>query len=124
MSDAAEILAGHAPEVRALAERLLALVRDALPADAREVAYPGWHGIGFRDPRAGYVGGVFPLEDRVRVLLERGVELDDPEGVLTGDGRQVRVVELRPGDRVPEDALRGLLHQALALGARATRRRA
>ncbi len=117
MSDAGAILAGHTPEVRALADALLALVRDALPADAREVAYPGWHAIGFRDPRAGHVGGVFPRDDHVRLVFERGVELDDPEGVLEGDGRQVRHVELRPGDPVPEDAIRALLHQALAVGA-------
>jgi hypothetical protein len=112
------ILAAHTPEVRALADALRSLVRDALPADAREVAYPGWHGIGFRDRRAGYVGAVFPVEDRVRLGFERGVELDDPEGLLAGEGRQVRYVELRPGDRVPEDAIRALVHQALALGPR------
>jgi hypothetical protein len=122
VSGAEEVLAGHTPAVRALADALRALVREALPADAREVPYPGWHGIGFRDPRAGYLGGVFPLDDRVRLLFERGVELDDPEGVLTGDGRQVRHVELRPGDPVPEDAIRALLHQALAVG-EARRRR-
>ncbi len=122
MSGADRILDGHTPEVRALAETLLALARDALPADVREVPHPGWHGIGLRDPGAGHLGGVFPLEDRVRLLFERGVELDDPEGVLAGDGRQVRHVELRPGDAVPEDAIRALLHQALAVG-EARRRR-
>jgi len=117
VSEVEELLAGHVPEVRALAEALLALARETLPADVREVVYRGWHAVGLRDPRAGYLGGVFPLEDRVRLLFEHGVELDDPEGVLTGDGRQVRVVELRPGDPVPEDAIRALLHQALAVGA-------
>ncbi len=47
--------------------------------------------------------------------------------LLSRDERGFTLVELRPGDPVPEDALRGLLHQALALGARdrrATRRTA
>ena len=103
-----DILAGHRPDVVALAERLRALVKDTVP-DAREVAYPGWHAIGYRHPQAGYFCGVFPHEDRVHLLFERGVMLPDPDRILTGDGRQVRYVLLRPGDDLPEPAVRRLL---------------
>lgn len=111
------ILTAHTPHVRALAERLRALVRDAMP-DAREVAYPGWHAIGYRHPTSGYVCGIFPLRDRVRLVFEHGVELPDPLGVLRGDGTQVRYVEARRRADIQIGALRALLHAAVGLRAR------
>jgi hypothetical protein len=111
-----EILAPHGPEVRALVERLRALVRSEVPA-VEERAYPGWKAIGYRDEQSGYFCGIFPYADRVRLMFEHGVALDDPAGVLEGDGKQVRHVEMRPGERIPERAIRGLIGDALRFGA-------
>jgi len=113
---AEEILESHTGEVVAAAEALRRLVRDCLPADTREVAYPGWHGIGYRHAKAGYVCGIFPQDDRVRLAFERGVELNDPEGVLAGDGTQVRYVEVRDAREIPRDAVTRLVQEALTVG--------
>jgi hypothetical protein len=93
------------------------VVLEALPEETSERAYPGWHGIGYRHPVAGYVCGIFPLEDRVRLGFERGVELYDPDDVLSGEGTRVRYLEVRRAGEIPLDALRGLLDEAYALGA-------
>ena len=39
--------------------------------------------------------GVFPHDDRVRLLFEHGRELPDPDGILEGDAKQVRWVTVR-----------------------------
>ena len=88
-----ELLAEHTPDVEALGQRLRRFIREAVP-EATEKAYPGWHGIGYRHPIAGYFAGIFPLEDSVRLLFEHGVLLPDPEHVLAGDGSQTRHVDL------------------------------
>lgn len=108
-----DILAGHAPAVVETAERLRALVRRVVP-DAEERAYPGWRGIGYRHPVAGYFAGVFPREDHVRLLFEHGARLPDADGVLTGDGSRTRYVVVRPGEPVPEKAIGRLLLLAVA----------
>ena len=41
----ADILAGHTPEVRLLAERVRQIICQAVP-EAAEKAYLHWHGIG------------------------------------------------------------------------------
>lgn len=99
MADAApeDILADHSPEVRRIANALRDLVRRVLP-DVTERAYRGWHGIGFRHPEAGYLGGIFPQADHVRLLFEHGVELEDPAGLLEGDGSQARYVTVGSAD--------------------------
>jgi len=110
-----EILEGLPEEVRALAERLRGLVREGLPG-ATEHGYPGWRGIGYRDERAGYLCGIFPRRDSVRLLFEHGAALPDPEGLFTGGGSQTRYAEIRPGDPVPGGKIRRMLEAAVLHG--------
>lgn len=95
-----------------LAERLRALVRTTVP-EAEERAYPGWHGIGYRHPEAGYLCGIFPSDDEVRLLFEHGVLLPDPDGLLEGDGTQTRHVALDDPAHVPEEKLARLIEASL-----------
>jgi hypothetical protein len=88
------ILTGHTPEVRELCEALRSLVRAEVP-EASEVAYPSWHGIGYHHPTCGYFCAIFPVNDYVKLGFEFGVLLPDPDGLLTGDGKQIRYVNLR-----------------------------
>jgi hypothetical protein len=107
-----DILAEHTPQVRDVAERLRALIRMTVP-EAMEVAYPGWHGIGYHHPETGYVFAIFPEADRVRLGFEHGVDLPDPQGLLTGSGKRVRYVEIPAGKRPTVRAIRQLLLAAV-----------
>ena len=108
------ILLDHTPEIRAIAEELRRLIHDTI-AGMTERAYPGWHAVGFRHPRAGYVCGIFPFEDSVKLIFEHGRLLTDPAGVLRGDGKQVRFIEVYSADGIPAEAIRPLLIEAVAL---------
>lgn len=111
-----DIIKEHTAPIRALATEIRRLVREAIP-EATERAYPGWHGIGYRHPDAGYLCAIFPASDHVKLGFERGAGLPDPEGILVVESRkQVRYVVLRPGDRVPTGAIRALLGEAVAHG--------
>ena len=109
-----DILAGHSLEVRGLAENLRRVIKETVP-DAEEVAYPVWHGIGYRHSEAGYFCGIFPQHESVKLGFEFGVLLPDPEGVLGGDGRQVRYVTIEQGRGIPSEAIRKLVLAALSL---------
>jgi hypothetical protein len=114
-----EILSEHTAPVRELAGELRTMVRGAIP-DAEERAYPGWHAIGYRDPDAGYVAGIFPAAGSVALLFEHGHALPDPDGLLEAGGSrtQVRTITLRPGEAIPEAGVRRLLEAAVAFGLR------
>ena len=109
-----DILVPHTPAIRALCERLRTLCTDTLPS-ATEHGYPGWHGIGYRHPTAGYVCGIFPYAEHVRLLFEHGVLLHDAEQHLRGDGKQVRYLEFRNADEINADVIRVFLLEAVAL---------
>ncbi len=94
-----DLLADHTPEVAALARRVRDAVLAARP-DLLERVRLGWHSINYRHPAAGFVCGIFPAADRVALLFERGAELPDPAGLLTGRGRQVRELAFAPGQEV------------------------
>lgn len=102
-----------------------ALIEATIP-ELTSKANPGWRAITYRHPDAGYVVGVFPFDDRVDLIFERGAALPDPDEVLEGDHlKQVRFVRLVPGGRVPKAAIRRLLHAAVHHGSlrAATKRR-
>ncbi len=52
----------------------------------------------------------------MRLPFERGTLLAEPQDLLEGTGRRTRHVVIRPGDPVPEEALRALLEEALRIG--------
>jgi len=111
-----EILRPYPPSVRHLAHELRKLVKRTLP-NVDERAYDGWHGIGYHDRQSGYLAGIFPQPDCVKLYFEHGAVLPDPHHVLTGTAAQVRHVSCWPDVPVPEQAIRELLAAAVRLGA-------
>ena len=109
-----DILNNHTPEVRRLAEELRQLVRKTAP-QASEVAYQVWHAIGYRHPRLGYFCGIFPQKDSASLLFEFGVLLPDPQGLLQGQGKQVRYVSVRRADEILVGPFRQLIQAAVSL---------
>lgn len=109
-----DILRDHSPHVRQIVGDLRRLIHDTIP-EMTERAYPGWHGIGFRHPKAGYVCGIFPLETSVRLLFEHGRLLSDPNGVFTGGGKQTRYLDIGDREAIPVEGVRLLLLEAVAL---------
>jgi hypothetical protein len=107
-----EILDAHTRPIRELAGSLRKLIKATVP-EAEERAYPGWHGIGYRHPEVGYFAAIFPERDLVKLGLEHGVELPDPQGLLRGEGKRVRYVILSEAKAVPKAAIRALLQAAI-----------
>jgi len=97
MTSLRDLLEDHTPAVVDLVMDLRRIVRQAMP-EAVERVYPGWDGVGFHHPEAGYVCALFPDADRVRVGFEHGHLLPDPHGVFDQGGRQVRYVTVRAVD--------------------------
>lgn len=114
MNTVEEHLAPYPAEIRALAETMRGLVRAAVP-EVREAVYPGWQLIGYRavnGKRSRYFAFLAPFEDRLVLGFEWGVRMADPAGILTGSGRQVRQIELRPGEPVDREVLLDYLNRA------------
>jgi|SRR3990172_2867287 len=109
-----DILIDHTPEVRQLAQELRRLVRETVP-EAIEVAYPVWHAIGYRHPRLGYFCGIFPQKDSASLLFEFGVLLPDPQGLLRGQGKQVRSVPVRRAEDIQVEPFRQFIQAAVSL---------
>jgi hypothetical protein len=83
--------------------------------NAAETANPGWHSISYRHPEQGYFCGLFPTQDHVILVFEFGILLPDPNGVLVGDGKQVRNVILYSPDEIPAESIQQLLIEAINL---------
>lgn len=55
------------------------------------------------------------FERSVNIGFWRGAELDDPAGILEGEGERMKHLTLREGDAIPADELSALVRQAISL---------
>ncbi len=114
--EADDLLSEHPEAVAATAQRLRTVLLEAHPQLEERVRL-GWHSINYRDPVAGFVCAVFPTADRVQLVFEHGARLPDPEGRLSGTGKQVRTLDLTAPDEVDAAVVATFLDHAVELGA-------
>jgi hypothetical protein len=109
------ILAEHMPPIRAVAEGLRTIMLETVPGIDERV-YAGWHAFGYVHPAARYLGGIFPRAEHVSLAFEWGRHLPDPAGVLTGEGKRVRMIVLDDPEVIPRQEIAELIHAAVAYG--------
>jgi len=113
----AAFLAKFTPEVAALARAALVTMRKRLPG-AIELVYDNYNAlaIGFapteRASDAVFSIAVFPRRP-ILCFLQTGAQLPDPDGLLKGDGKQVRHIPLESRGVLDTPAVRALMKEAL-----------
>jgi hypothetical protein len=111
-----DLLSEHPEAVAATAQRLRTVLLEAHP-QLEERVRRGWHSLNYRDPVAGFVCAVFPTADRVQLVFEHGARLPDPDGRLSGTGKQVRTLDLTAPEEVDAAVVATFLDHAVELGA-------
>jgi hypothetical protein len=109
-------LADHPPADVEIAERLRSIVMHAVP-DAVERVRPGWRLIGYDLPvrrRGAMFAWVWLEPEHVHLGFPRGVQMDDPHGVLIGSGitKLARWLTYEPGDPIDDELAMGLVREA------------
>ena len=110
-------IAKFSDEVAADIRAARAEMRRRLPG-AFELVYDNYNalaiGYGPNEKTGQAVFSLACFPRRVSLCFVRGVALDDPEGLLTGEGNQVRFLPLTPLSVLDTPAARALWDQALA----------
>jgi hypothetical protein len=115
MSDELEqFLAPYHPAIRALAMKLRAQIRDVMP-EAIEQLDSAAHLIayGFDRTYNGLICGITLHKAHLNLMLARGTELPDPEGLLVGSGKRARHVTIKQAADLENPAISTLLRAAL-----------
>jgi hypothetical protein len=113
-SELEQFLTPYNPEVRALALKLQALIREVIP-EAIEQLDPPAHLIGYGLDRTykGQICGITLYTAHINLMFARGTELPDPEGLLVGSGKRARHVTIRQASHLERPGVRALLVAAL-----------
>ena len=115
-SDLNAFLASYAPEVQALVLGLRELILDVVPTAIEQVDQPGkLIGYGFKPTYKDTICVIMPLKSAVNLGFPRGVELTDPEGLLTGTGKRARHVRITTLMDANLPGLRGLIEASVTL---------
>ncbi|TGM90681.1 DUF1801 domain-containing protein [Leptospira licerasiae] len=109
-----EILKPHTKKVLEIVSSLRNKIKKEFP-EFEERGYPVWKAIGFRDKNSGYVCGIFPFEEKVRLIFEWGVLLQDHSKILLGDTKQIRYLEYSSAKEIEMNVVRNFLDQSLGL---------
>ena len=109
-----QLLSAYPEPARELASELRKTLRAAVPS-FEERALPGWRAIAFRDPQAGHVCALFPFEDHVRLYVEYGASLPDPDGLMEGGMKRGRYIEFRSANDLKKRALSKLIRKAVLM---------
>jgi hypothetical protein len=107
-------LKGYPPPVREIAVKAREVILSVMP-DATEKVYPGWKVIQYGtgpDMKAVFAA-ISPQRERVNLGLANGVDLEDPDGLLEGDGKAIRHVKLTSPEAASAPAIRELVRGAL-----------
>lgn len=110
------LLADSPPALAELAHALREIVLDAVP-DAIERVRPGWRLIGYDLPlrrRGAFFAWVWPEAEHVHLGFPRGVDMEDPDGVLNGAGvtKLARWLTYEPGDTIDRAVATRLVDEA------------
>ncbi len=109
-----QLLSAYSPPIRDLANEIRRTLCAAVPS-FEERALPGWRAIAFRDPQAGHVCALFPFEDHLRLYVEYGASLDDPDGLMKGTMKRGRYIAFRTSKDLRKRALARLIRRAVVL---------
>jgi hypothetical protein len=107
-------LKGYAPPVREIVVKAREVIFSVLP-DATEKVYPGWKVIQYAtgaDMKSVFAA-ISPQRERVNLGLANGAGLDDPDGLLEGNGKAIRHIKLTSPQAAESPAVRELVRGAL-----------
>jgi hypothetical protein len=109
-----QLLSAYPPLIRDLANEIRRTLRAAVPS-FEERALPGWRAIAFRDPQAGHVCALFPFQDHLKLYVEYGATLEDPDGLMEGAMKRGRYIAFRSRKDLRKRPLAALIRRAVVL---------
>jgi hypothetical protein len=112
--DLESFLAPYSSQVRDLAWKLRAVIREVMP-EAIEQLDPPARLIGYGIDRTykGLICGITLHRTHINLMFARGTALPDPEGLLVGTGKRARHVTIRQAAEIENPAVRVMLAAAL-----------
>ncbi len=101
-----------------LIELLDSMVMAAVPKSAKVPKYGGTLYTLKPDEQEGQFCGVFPYKAHVQLSFAKGIELDDPDGLLEGGGKFRRHLTFKSLDDVDAKSVKRFVKAASRLGAK------
>jgi hypothetical protein len=108
-------LARLSPDGTIVVGTLRRLITEAAPG-AHEIVYHDALGYGPTDQGFDRVFYISAFKDHINLGFFYGAELDDPDALLAGGGKQMRHIKIHSSQSLPSTPIRQLLEQAWPYG--------
>jgi hypothetical protein len=111
-----QLVADQPTPIRAIHERLHALLHELMPDAVERVDLPDRVlAFGTSEKLRDVWFALIAHKAHVNVQLADGVDLDDPDALVEGTGKRIRHVKVRDPDDADRPALRRLMEQQIRL---------
>ena len=112
-TDIESFLASYNQNVRDLAWKVRAVIREVMPTAIEQLDPPAnLIGYGVDRTYKGLICGMTLHKAHVNLMFANGSELPDPHGLLTGTGKRARHIKIHSGTEIDTPAVRALLETA------------
>jgi hypothetical protein len=104
------------PAVQHIAAAARSLIWEVMPGAIEQVDAPSkivayGYGVKYADLTC----AIAPFKTYVNLMFSRGVDLEDPQGLLVGTGKRARHIRLTAVDDVHQPAVREMIQRAVRL---------
>jgi hypothetical protein len=104
------------PAVQGIAAAARSLILEVMPGAIEQVDAPSKIiAYGYGTTYADLICAIAPFKTYVNLMFSRGVDLEDPQGLLIGTGKRARHIKLTTVDEVHQPAVREIILQAVQL---------
>ncbi|HEY3344624.1 MAG TPA: DUF1801 domain-containing protein [Anaerolineaceae bacterium] len=109
-------LALYNPAVQRIAVAARSLILEVMPGAIEQVDAPSKIvAYGYGTKYADLICAIAPFKTYVNLMFSRGVDLEDPQGLLVGTGKRARHIKLTTVDEVHQPAVREMIQRAVQL---------
>jgi hypothetical protein len=109
-----QLLKKYPPDIRELVQEMRMVLLKDIP---KEKVYLGWSTIyySFTDRTKDLVIAIGLMPNRLNLYFRRGTDLNDPNELLEGTGKNMRHVKIFESKQIRSRAVNALIKQAIAL---------
>jgi hypothetical protein len=113
--DVQRLLAGHAPELRAIEQALRERIRGEFPGAVEQVDFGNkLIAFGHTMKIRGLLFAIIAHTAHVNLQLADGADLPDPTGIVEGTGKRIRHVKIRTVEAASSEPVIALIRAQLA----------
>lgn len=112
MDELEDFLSNYPHKIRVIIDELSSIIFQTFP-NIKEKIYPGWKGLGFKHIEKGYIVGIFPTQNYVKLGFEKGHLIVDKYNLFSDETKKIKYIIINLNTKIPKDEIKEYLVESV-----------